>query len=99
MMNYSCDYIPPLLDCNLVTGETMSTEKELPAMAKRGRGRPKTDNDNVTVKIDRSLVMKAKLIGSHRGISAAELLNEILQAPVDRAYAQMLRELEGSEKK
>jgi hypothetical protein len=67
-------------------------------MAKRSVGRPKTDADNVTVKIDRALGMKAKLIASHRGLAAADLLNELLQVPVDRAYAQMLRELDGSGK-
>jgi reverse gyrase len=76
----------------------VDTQKESPAMAKRSVGRPRTDADNVTVKIDRSLTMKAKLIASHRGVSAADLLNELLQVPVDRAYAQMLRELDSSGK-
>jgi hypothetical protein len=62
------------------------------AMAK---GRPKrSERDDVTVKVDRTLVGKAKLIATHRGISVAELLTEMLLAPVDRAYAQMLRDLE-----
>jgi hypothetical protein len=60
------------------------------------RGRPKTSERNdVSVKVDRTLVGKAKLIATHRGISVAELFSEMLKAPIDKAYAQMLRELEG----
>lgn len=62
-------------------------------------GRPWDGSDErqptaVTVKLDRALVGKAKLIATHRGIAAAELLSELLRVPIDRAYAQMLRELE-----
>ena len=65
------------------------------AVAKK-RGRPKTsERHDVTVKVDRRLVGKAKLIATHRGISVAELLTELLDGPVDRAYVAMLRELEG----
>jgi hypothetical protein len=75
----------------------MNTGMELPLMAKQ-RGRPKSDRDDVSAKIDRSLVSKAKLLAAHRGVSAAEVISELLQAPLDRAYAQMLRELEGGSK-
>jgi hypothetical protein len=51
----------------------------------------------VTVKVDRTLVGKAKLIATHRGISVAELFTEALGGPIDRAYAQMLRELEAGQ--
>jgi hypothetical protein len=67
---------------------------ELPRMAKRP-GRPKSSNrDDVTVKIDRTVKGKAELIATHRGVPLAELLSDLLQGPVDRAYLQMLRELE-----
>jgi hypothetical protein len=76
----------------------MSTGAELLAMPKP-RGRPKmSSRQDVTVKIDRTLVGKAKLIATHRGVPVAELLSDLLQAPIDRAYAQMLRELEAREK-
>lgn len=71
---------------------------EIPSMAK-GRGRPKTsERDDATVKMDRTLLGKAKLIATHKGIPVAQLLSELLQAPVDKAYAQMLRDLEGKPK-
>jgi hypothetical protein len=61
----------------------------------KARGRPKrSERDDVTVKLDRALVAKAKLIAAHRGSNVAELLSELLRAPIDRAYAQMVRELE-----
>jgi hypothetical protein len=65
---------------------------ELLAMA-RSRGRPKSERDDVTVKIDRSLVGMAKLIATRKGVSVAELLSDLLQGPLDQAYAEMLREL------
>jgi hypothetical protein len=53
------------------------------------------ERDDVTVKLDRTLVGKAKLVATHRGVPVAELLSELARAPLDRAYAQMLRDLEG----
>jgi hypothetical protein len=52
------------------------------------------DDGRVSVKIARSLASKAKLVAAHRGIPAAELLSSMLEAPIDRAYAAMLRELD-----
>lgn len=61
----------------------------------RPRGKPKTSTrQDVTVKVDRVLVGKAKLIATHRGVPVAELLSDLLAVPIDRAYAQMLRDLE-----
>jgi hypothetical protein len=62
-------------------------------MAKR-RGRPKSDRDDVSVKVERALISKAKLIAAHQGITTAELVSELLREPIDRAYVKMLRELE-----
>jgi hypothetical protein len=74
----------------------MATLLEPRTMAKR-RGRPKeSERDDVTVKLDRKLVGKSKLVATHRGVSVAELLSGLLEGPVDRAYAQMLRDLEAS---
>ncbi len=71
----------------------MSTVLERSSMA-RPKGRPSTGRDEVTVKLDRIVAGKAKAVATHRGITVGELLTEITKAPVDRAYAQMLRELE-----
>jgi hypothetical protein len=60
-------------------------------------GRPKgkrSERDDASVKIARALASKAKLVAAHRGIPAAELLSEMLESPIDRAYAAMLRELD-----
>ncbi|HEU5116498.1 MAG TPA: hypothetical protein VFT74_07470 [Isosphaeraceae bacterium] len=62
----------------------------------KGRGK-RSERDDIAVKIDRAIVGKARLIATHRGISVAELLSDMLVTPVDRAYAQMLRELERRE--
>ena len=61
-------------------------------------GRPKGDRDDVTVKVARQIASKAKMIASDRGVSVAEVLSEILEVPINRSYAQMLRNLEGQEK-
>jgi hypothetical protein len=63
-------------------------------------GRPKgkrSDRDDVSVKIARSLASKAKLVAAHRGVPAAALLSGMLEGPIDRAYAAMLRELDARE--
>ena len=69
------------------------------ATVARPRGRPKrSEREDVSVKVDQRIVGKAKLIARHRGVPLAELLSDLLESPVDRAYLQMLRELEsGSE--
>jgi hypothetical protein len=61
-------------------------------------GRPKGNRDDVTVKVARQIAAKAKLIASDRGVSVAEVLSEILESPINRAYAQMIRKLEGEQK-
>jgi hypothetical protein len=67
-------------------------------MARPG-GRPgQSGRDDVTVKVDRTLAGKAKLVATHRGVSVAELFTELLRGPVDTAYAQMLRQLERVER-
>jgi hypothetical protein len=73
----------------------MHATLEREAMAK-AKGRPKrSERDDVTVKLDRTLVGKAKLVATHQGVPVAELLSDLARGPLDKAYAQMLRELEG----
>lgn len=72
---------------------------ETGSMAKK-KGRPKqSERDDVSVKIDRTVLDKARLVATHRKIALAEFVTELLRAPVDRAYQQMIREMtkEGSE--
>jgi hypothetical protein len=52
------------------------------------------DEKGAPVKIDRKLVIRAKAVATSRGIALAELLTEILETPVSKAYVQMLRDLE-----
>lgn len=53
---------------------------------------------NMPVKVDRAVVGKAKMVATHRGVSVAELLSEAARPTIDKAYAAMLRELEGTAK-
>ena len=73
-------------------------EKAAHGGARPGAGRPKsTVRDDASVKVDRAIVGKAKLIVAHRGGTLAELLSESLRAPIDKAYGQMLSELNAGE--
>ena len=76
----------------------MQATMEPRGMAKakaKAMGRPKrSERDDVTVKLDRTIVGKAKLVATHKGVSVAELLSEVVRGPLDKAYAAMLRELE-----
>lgn len=64
------------------------------ALMARPKGRPKkSERDDVSVKLDRSIVGMAKVIATSRGIPLAELLSEILDGPISRAYAVRMQEL------
>ena len=54
----------------------------------------KSERDDVAVKVDRTLVGMARLIATQRGLSVAELLSSLLDAPIRKAYTVMLKELE-----
>jgi hypothetical protein len=56
-----------------------------------------SDRDDVAVKIARTIVGKARMVATHKGVSVAELLSDMLRDPMDKAYAKMLRELEREE--
>ena len=67
-------------------------------MAKK-RGRPKvSERDDVTIKIDRPLASMVKAIANRRGVGSAEVLSDLAKPSIERAYAQMLRELDGPAK-
>jgi hypothetical protein len=60
-------------------------------MAKRKRGRPRTDRDDVTTKIDREVYNKAFAVARARKVPVAELLSEVLEAPINRLFEQEMR--------
>ncbi len=73
----------------------MSVETLEQTMA-RPKGRPrKSERDDITVRIDRTIVAKAKLIATGLGLrgGVAELLSDLVRGPVDRAYGKMLRDI------
>ncbi len=74
----------------LRTGTILMVATTEPGRMKQ-RGRPKTSERNdVSVKVDRTIVGKAKLIATYRGISVAELFSETVPMIDVRAYAKWL---------
>ena len=70
-----------------------------PTMAKKTMGRPKSsDRQDVSIKFDRVLAGRARLIAQGRGIPMAEYLSESARPIIDRDYAKLMRELEGGSK-
>lgn len=70
---------------------------ERTTMAKR-MGRPPNERDEVTIRVLKSMAKKLKAMSDDRGITVSELAEEMFASSVDRAYAQMLRRLDGGEK-
>jgi hypothetical protein len=64
-------------------------------MAKKRIGRPKSGRHDVSIKFDKVLAGRARLITQGRGITLAEYLSEITRPIIDRDYAKLMRELEG----
>lgn len=64
----------------------------LDTMAKP-KGRPKGERDDVTVKIDRRIAVRARTVAGFRGVPIAELLSELLDGPIMQAYADMIRQM------
>lgn len=67
-------------------------------------GRPWDGSDEVplaygTTKIDRLLLGKAHLIAKSRGVPVAELLSEMVRGQIEKAYGQLLRDLDKQEGK
>jgi hypothetical protein len=73
----------------------VATEERVMAKAK---GRPKTSTrDDVTAKVDRGIVKKARFVAEHKGIPVAELLSDVLRAPIEREFDKAVRESKGRE--
>ncbi len=75
---------PLLVDPNPETVESM-----VPA------GPPSERNDS-TVRMSRELVSRVKAVAEYRGVPVGQVMDEVARAGIDKAYAAMLRELEGS---
>lgn len=77
----------------------VQTESGGVATMAKPRGRPRSDRDDITVKVGRDVAEKAKLVALRRRITLAEYLTELLRGPVERAYKQEVRNLseEGGE--
>lgn len=56
-----------------------------------GSGRPKSNRDDVTVKLDRSIAARAHFVAKARGMTLAEYLSEITKGVVDRDFDQEAR--------
>ena len=68
-------------------------------MAKKRMGRPKSsDRQDVSIKFDKVLAGRARLISQGRGVSMAEYLSEAVRPIIDRDYAKLMRKLEGGER-
>lgn len=55
---------------------------------------PKKSRDDKTVKIDRVLAAKAKLIAEANGISVAEYLSELLRPHIDKDWPKAVKSLD-----
>jgi hypothetical protein len=49
-----------------------------------------------TVKIDRTIVTRAKVLAADRGETVAAFLSDLLRAPVDREWSKMVRKASGA---
>jgi hypothetical protein len=70
----------------------MQTATLDPPMAKKKAGRPATSTrDDVTVKIDRGIVAKARFVADSRQVPLAEYLSESLRSIVGRDFDKAAR--------
>ena len=60
--------------------------------ARPGAGRPKTsERDDVSVKVDRAAIAKARYVAEVRGVHLAEYLTETIIGPVERDFAEVTK--------
>jgi hypothetical protein len=71
----------------------MTASAELREMAKSA-GRPKSDRDDITIRVSRPLASKLKALANDKGVTVGEIADELFTAPLARAYAQLLRKLD-----
>lgn len=53
-----------------------------------GAGRPKSERDDVTVKMARAVVARARFVADLRGLTLAEYLSEAVRPVVDQDFAK-----------
>ncbi|HEU5116816.1 MAG TPA: hypothetical protein VFT74_09095 [Isosphaeraceae bacterium] len=58
----------------------------------------KVKRDDIAVKIERTLVDKARLVAARRGTTLAQYLSDLLRGPVEKDFVKTVRELEGTDK-
>lgn len=57
---------------------------------------PKSERDDASIKFDRTLAAKAKLIAQRKGRPLAEYLTELSRPIIDRDYRALVRELDAT---
>ena len=69
---------------------------ETPKVAKKKSGRPKSSNprgEGLQVRLDPDIVGKARMIANRRNLDIGPFLSGLLEAPVNREYVTLLKEL------
>jgi hypothetical protein len=60
----------------------------------KGRGRPRAERDDVTVKLARGIVSRAKIVAAARGVTLAEYLSDLTRGPVDRDFTREMKRVQ-----
>jgi hypothetical protein len=75
-------------------------EREALGMAAKRKGRPKTsERTDTTVKIDRAIIVKAKMVAAGENRSMADLLSEILRPLIDERFARLAQRMTGESRR
>ena len=69
---------------------------EAAVMPPKRKGRPHSERQDVSVKVDKFVVGMARHVALARGISLAEYLTELVRPHVKADYARILREIEAA---
>jgi hypothetical protein len=75
-------------------GRTIMVGFGVAGVAKKKDG---SELKTATVKIDRTIVTRAKVLAADRGETVAAFLSDLLRAPVDREWSKMVRKASGGE--
>ena len=66
---------------------------------REGAGRPSTGRNDVTVKVEKSIVNKAKRIADHLGQPVAKIISDAARANIDKLYLKVTDEMMETAKK
>jgi hypothetical protein len=69
----------------------MAATKTKASAAPKKMGRPRSDRDDCTAKIDRRIVGMAKKLAAFHGTTAAALLSEAARPQITKMWNSMLR--------